>query len=166
MRNKIVSLVSSTILRRGKMKILSLLAFLPFCFSNDLTIETNNQELVQVEDTLKIVIINDQIKKELISQVKTELKEEMRVEVKAELKSEIKEELVEELTTEVISNENRIMNGPVIERDNCNAVKFLSLSRLQFDMVYENNKDCYSEIIFEKEIELKLFILNFKVSTE
>ena len=121
-----------------------------------------------MEDTLKIVIINDQIKKELISQVKTELKEEMRVEVKAELKSEIKEELVEELTTEVISNENRIMNGPVIERDNCNAVKFLSLSRLQFefDMVYENNKICYSEIIFEKEIELKLFILNFKVSTE
>ena len=146
--------------------------------------------LGQVKSELKEEM-RGEVKNELKDEVKTELKEELsdiltdefsqrlfgvfsRItnatasQAKNELKSEIKEELIEELTTELNfeSDQSRIMNGPIVERDDCKAVKFLSLNRLQFDMVYENNKDCYSEIIFEKEIELKLFILNFKVSTE
>ena len=163
------------------MKILFLLAFLPLCISNQ-----DHQEL---QENLKLVIIDDQVKKDIIFQVKSELKEELsdilteefsqrlfgvfsRItnatasQAKNELKSEIKEELIEELTTELIfeSDQSRIMNGPIVERDDCKAVKFLSLNRLKFDMVYENNKDCYAEIRFEREIDLKLSILNFFVS--
>lgn len=179
------------ILQRGKMKILFLLAFLPLCISygyEDLQELQENLKLIiidvlgQVKSELKEEM-RGEVKNELKDEVKTELKEELsdilKVEfsritnatasqTKNELKSKIKEELVEELTTELISsmdeNRNRIMNGPIIERDDCKAVKFLSLNRLQFDMVYENNKDCYAEVRFEREIDLKLSILNFFVS--
>ena len=69
------------------MKILILLAFLPLCISN--------QEL---HENLKLVIFDDQLKKDLIFQVKSELKEEMRGEVKNELKGEVKTELKAELS--------------------------------------------------------------------
>ena len=144
--------------------------------------------LGQVKSELKEEM-RGEVKNELKDEVKTELKEELtdilteefsqrlfgvfsRItnatasQAKNELKSEIKEELIEELTTELIfeSDQSRIMNGPIVERDDCKAVKFLSLNRLKFDMVYENNKDCYAEIRFEREIDLKLSVLNFFVS--
>ena len=53
---------------------------------------------------------------------------------------------------------------PTITRNDCNAIKFLNRRRLQFDMEYVNNKDCYAEIMFPWKVDLKLTVSNFRVS--
>ena len=53
---------------------------------------------------------------------------------------------------------------PNITGDECNVAKFLSTTRIQFDMEYVNDKDCYVEITFPSVVDLKLTVSNFQVS--
>ena len=50
-----------------------------------------------------------------------------------------------------------------ITRNDCNSIKFLTSSRLQFDMEYVDNKDCYVEVYLKTQANLKLTVSNFKV---
>ena len=54
---------------------------------------------------------------------------------------------------------------PVITRNDCQSIQFVNTTRLQFDMEYVNYKDCYAEVEFPAEVDLKLTVSNFKVST-
>ena len=55
-------------------------------------------------------------------------------------------------------------NMPNITGDECNVAKFLSTTRIQFDMEYVDGIDCYVEITFPSVVDLKLTVSNFKVS--
>ena len=52
-----------------------------------------------------------------------------------------------------------------ITRNDCQSIQFVNTTRLQFYMEYVNNKDCYAEVEFPAEVDLKLTVSNFKVST-
>ena len=52
---------------------------------------------------------------------------------------------------------------PTITRNDCNAIKFLTSRRLQFDMEYVDNKDCFVQVSLPRKTNIKLTVSNFKV---
>ena len=50
-----------------------------------------------------------------------------------------------------------------ITRNDCNAIKFLTSRRLQFDMEYVDNKDCFVQVSLPRKADIKLTVSNFKV---
>ena len=54
--------------------------------------------------------------------------------------------------------------GAVVQRDNCNALRFVNATRLQFDLEYINGKDCSVEFAFQRDTDLTLTVSNFDVS--
>ena len=53
----------------------------------------------------------------------------------------------------------------IITRNDCDAIKFLNRRRLQFDMEYVNNKDCYGMDKLYNNIDLGCFSWLIKIIT-
>ena len=56
-------------------------------------------------------------------------------------------------------------HGYIVKRNDCNALKAVNASRLQFNLEYLDNKNCWVEFVFQTEKDLTLTVSNFEVSS-